>query len=99
MKTINILGMEYALEWDTNAIQDHQKAGYCASSRCAIGLDSSLEKQRLGETLLHEIVEAIDFELQLDLKHEILSALAFAVYSVIKNNPELFIMIDPEKED
>lgn len=55
-----------------------------------IHIEQSSTKQQMEETLLHEIMEAINYHYNLSLEHEKLSLIATVLHQVVKDNPELF---------
>ena len=49
-------------------------------------IDSSLPEDKKQETLLHEIIEALNGYFSLDLDHEVITTLGFGLYQVLKDN-------------
>ena len=82
-KTIKILGHIYKVETIAWAESDHND-GKCCFSTLTIALDDRLPRSRKEEVFLHEVFEAINHHLELELKHPQITALSEALYSVLK---------------
>jgi len=85
LKTIHILGQEFAIKYK----RDKKKRDYigkCFPNANKIYLVKDLSQDKLEETFIHEIIEAINFNLELKLKHRQITALAVAIYTVFKEN-------------
>lgn len=52
-----------------------------------IFLDGSVHKQIQESTLLHEIIEIINFHYQLKLEHRTITLLETSLYQVLEDNP------------
>lgn len=48
-------------------------------------------KEEQESTVLHEIIEAINYKCQLELTHQTICTLESALYHIIKDNPEFFL--------
>lgn len=68
----------------------HGNFGECNHSKLTIEIDSSSPLPRQQQTLIHEIVEAMDFELNIGLKHHQVELLESGLYGLIRDNPGLF---------
>jgi len=51
-----------------------------------IHLNEDVEPQQLEETLLHEIIEFIETQLELKIEHKSICALSECLYQVLKDN-------------
>ena len=67
-----------------NGVDD--KLGSCNAAQNTIWLDTSQSQTQLESTLLHEIIEAIDWQQQLELDHKTISQLENALYQVLRDN-------------
>ncbi len=59
-----------------------------------IFLNDKLDGGPVGETLLHEIVEAIDQKLELGLEHKQITGLSAGIYSLLRNECNEKIVVD-----
>jgi len=84
--SLNILGHDYSVTLRENMARDSDRMGQCSSNRLAIEIDPSLPAQNQESVLIHEILEAIDFLLELDLPHVMISQIGTALYQVLKDN-------------
>jgi len=62
------------------------KLGSCNAARNTIWLDTNQPQTQLENTLLHEIIEAINWQQQLELDHKTISQLENALYQVLHDN-------------
>ena len=82
-KTIKILGHEYKVE-TIDWVEGTRNNGLCCTNKTIISIDNRLPRTRREETFIHELVEAIDHHLELELKHPQITAVSSALYSVLK---------------
>lgn len=86
-RKLKILGHTYDINFDANMFRNEDTGG---GKACANGLYITLAddspESRQAEIFLHEIIEQLNFFLQLNLKHDVLSALSEGLFSVIRNN-------------
>ena len=82
-KTIKILVHDYKVE-TIDWVEGTRNDGLFCSSKMTISIDNRLSRSRREETLMHEIVEAINHHLELEFKHPQITALSSALYSVLK---------------
>jgi predicted DNA-binding protein len=89
---VNILGFEYEIrqhDIDENE-SDSSFLGYCDFSRLRITIDNKSNIQQQNATLLHEIIEAINFHNELKLEHNIIKSLETGLYQVLSENDLVF---------
>lgn len=89
---IRIMGVDHVLVDDRKHNPESNSAGRYLASLCKITIDPTLAAQEQGTTLIHEILEALNYKLQMKDKeytHDRLHALAEAFYSVLRDNPVL----------
>ena len=72
-------------------IQDDVSAGITNQGKSSawsqkIWLNSNQHSEAMEETLLHEIVELIQIENNLDINHQSISTLSVNLYQVLKDN-------------
>ena len=103
---VRILGMDYQVKITRDLKKDIEQflskkekdkgdeyVGYFASECSTIFLWEYLPKQVLESTFLHEIFEAIDYQLSLKLKHDDTTRLGTAMYQILTENS----LFDEEK--
>ncbi len=91
--TVRVMGRDVPILKDDIVVQAANNLGEYRIQRNQIAIDSQVEQQLQGAVLIHEIVEVLNFDLELKLQHEILSSLASALYQVIRDNPQLIKQI------
>ena len=87
-EVVKILGQEYRIEF----LGKKKKRGFigrCFPHANIIQLDESLCPDKMGEVFLHEVLHAIDENLELDIKHRSINRLAIALYQFLKENNHL----------
>jgi hypothetical protein len=86
-KTITILSHKYSIILDPTMTRDAQNGGgKCSSNNLVITIDPTLPISNQREILLHEIIEAINYRIQLHLDHDKLSALSEMLAHVLLDN-------------
>lgn len=95
---IIILGHEYSLEYDPNWSRENDASGSCCCNTMRIVIDSSHPDSRQRSTLIHELLEAIDFELEIKLEHSQITRLETGLFQVLTQNPELINLLALKKE-
>jgi len=63
--------------------------GLCKNTDCSLVIDKDTHIDFQKTTLLHEIIEALSYRLELNLKHSQITALEGGLFQVIKDNPKL----------
>jgi hypothetical protein len=94
MKTetkIRILGFDYRLIADPDLRKESGDAGQQCGSMQFIKIAAEDAGLPYGnETLIHELIEAINSHLQLKLEHPQIQALGAGLFSIIADNPQFF---------
>ena len=81
---IKILGYDYTIKMiDLN---ETEKFGTQDMNTLTIRLNENKAQSQIDSTLLHEIIEAINFHLGLELNHYQINALEAGLYQVLKDN-------------
>ena len=85
---IKILGHIYEVILRDRETEDggERNPGTCDNKFCRIWIDNTWAESQQEETLLHEICEAINFILDLELDHKQLTSIAASFYQVFKDN-------------
>jgi hypothetical protein len=68
--------------------------GHLWHNQTRISLDAEMNEQATAQVLLHEVVHALAAQMgRQNLKEDVVDALAYGVYQVMRDNPELVRMI------
>ena len=83
---LNICGIDYDIEYVHDRAKSHGifAGGSEHSWRTKIWIDTDQSEERIGWTLMHEVMEAINSANELELSHPKLSAIASGMYGVFK---------------
>lgn len=89
IEKIKIGGINYKLKQMDNYARDFGMMGSHCGNSSEIIIDKGLAECRKYKTIIHEILEAINFEYELDLDHNKITTLETSLYAVIKDNKDL----------
>jgi hypothetical protein len=83
---LKIIGHKYTIKKAKHLSESNGTVGTCCPNllRIKIGINYPLPRQK--EALLHEIIEALNYHLELKLEHPVLSALSEGLYQVLRDN-------------
>lgn len=82
-KTVRILGKTYKIE----VIPDFENCGECHDNKQVIKLQSDMPLALEQDTILHEVIHALDYSMKLNMKERQVSALASGLIAVFRDNP------------
>ena len=86
-KILKIGGHIYKIIFKNTARKEQKRhCGYENSEWCEIVLDTDLSTQTQETTLLHEVLEAINYKNELGLNHKQIMSLEHNLYQVLKDN-------------
>ena len=85
---IKVLGHEFSVNMVD--LSETDTFGNMNPNTCAIRLNKNKCQSQIEETLLHEIIEAIDNNLELKFEHPQITALSATLYQVLKDNKLAF---------
>lgn len=86
--TIKIGGIHYKIiPVDYKVSESYGKTIFESAS---IHLDETLMHDMALATLLHEVIEVINEENELKMKHRVIQTLATQLFQVLKDNPDVF---------
>ncbi len=86
IKKIRILGIDYPVTY----VDMCGNVGQCHNLETKIVIDTAQNsEQHQPCVLLHEIIEALDYRLELKLDHNVLTSLESGLYQVFRDNPGL----------
>jgi hypothetical protein len=84
---IKILGYDTAIKYSQPPENGGtEKAGRWMSAQQVIVLGPNVCQQAQESILLHEIIEALDYYLELELDHRVITSLEAGLYSVLTDN-------------
>ena len=89
MQPINILGKRYRVTEKAAGYGGGHGFGHVNHHSLTIELQSDQAEAQKRDTLLHEVIHAIDFAVHLELKERHVHALAAGLLCVLRDNPEL----------
>jgi hypothetical protein len=96
---MKILGYNYTFDM-TRSHHDIGAMGRCNSETLLIQVADSMSVQQQESTAIHEIIEAINFHLQLEMPHPTISALEASLYAALKDNGvDLSPLLNGDAED
>ena len=90
-KKVKIGGYIYDCMLVSNLTRDSDTLGRSCGNTLRIEIDDSIPHENKVSTLLHEILEQINFRYELCLEHKQITILESTLYQVIKDNPEIFL--------
>jgi len=85
MKKINILGYEYNLDFSKTYEQSIGNVGFCSFKDKTISVANDIESDLFNSTLIHEIIEALNYHLELDLKHNQIMGIEVGIHQVLND--------------
>jgi len=83
---LRLLGHDYTVATQRNLIATRGVSGELDKVHQTITVDAALPRSRCDEALLHEIFEAANYHLELQMSHPTLSGLCELIYAVLKDN-------------
>ena len=81
---LSVLGVESAVVLGT--LDDLDAGGTWRASDGRLCLAMDRPETQVAETFLHEIIEALNYSLELELKHTRIQALSSGVFAVMRDN-------------
>ena len=87
---IKICGHEVRVEFEEHITRDRGAMGQSCGSANWIKLDESLPQTVLDSTFLHEIIEQINYNYELELPHNKITTLETALYQILHDNKLIF---------
>jgi hypothetical protein len=86
---MKILGMDWKICEDSTLAVGRNIQGECQYHRQEIVMSGQHCAQSQGETLIHEILEALKPVVATQMEHDELSRWSYALHAVIRDNPLL----------
>jgi len=88
--SVKVGGLIIKVEQKNNLASNRDKFGEFSFMEQKITIDESLPQDKKEETLIHEILEALNGYYALNLEHDKISVLGFGLYQVLKENKLYF---------
>jgi hypothetical protein len=85
MKQLNILGYLYTLDSSKKLSDMGGNVGFCSFDLKELVVANDVESDVRESTLLHEVIEALNYHLELKLKHNQIMALEVGLHQVLKD--------------
>ena len=88
LKKINIMGVDYKIKY-VDKVNDEDGWGQIDNSTTTIRINSSLSKQNIYNTLLHEITHCLLYKLgkpKLSSKEDFVEAFSNAIFDTLSRN-------------
>jgi hypothetical protein len=82
---IKIIGKTYKVESVPEMDDD---CGACYDSKQLIKISEDIPQELSQDTLLHEVMHAIDYQMHINMKERQISAMASGLTAVFKENPD-----------
>jgi len=83
---IKIGGCKYSVNFVDDLARDADAQGRSCGNALWIEVDSNLPKQNQESTIIHEILEQINYRYNIGLEHHQICLLETSIYQVIKDN-------------
>jgi len=89
-ESVNILGKTYAIEWLPHIYEDDgEQSGMSSTRHQVIKISTSHHKEQQKDTLLHEMLHAVDEEIGTKLEEEQVRHIATCLFQVLNSNPNI----------
>jgi hypothetical protein len=83
---LKVGGLELHIEQVSGLAANRDRFGEFSAMEQRVSIDISLPQGKKEETLMHEIIEALNSYYELELEHDKITTLGFALYQVLKDN-------------
>ena len=95
---MKILGHDVEIRFEKSLRQERSDIGQSCGSSLWISVDPTLKASMQESTLIHEIIEQLNYHLEMKLEHPIISQLEASLYQVMKDNPDIFTIKIPQED-
>lgn len=96
---VKIGGHIYNISHVDNLIRDRDHMGESCGDQLSIKIDKSLPKSVQQSVFIHEILEQFNFVYNIGLEHKQIYDLETAIYTLIKDNPEIASNVEADSSD
>lgn len=90
---VRVLGKTYKLE----LVPDFENAGQCFDNKQLIKIATDMPLELEQDSVLHELIHAIDYGMHLEMAERQVSALASGLIALIRDNPSLLHYLSQER--
>ena len=87
---IKVMGHFYKFTEDNHMGRDTNTAGQSCGNALWIKIDGTLPITNKQTTLIHELIEQLDYLMEIGLKHEQICNLESGLFSIVRDNPDIF---------
>lgn len=101
-KTLSLIGKRHRIEWDCvglTADDGDEVDGLFDRSKKLIQIAAEQTHDDERETLLHEILHALEVQMDAEIPEAKLRQLAVGLYAALKDNPKLVTYLLEEEDD
>jgi acetaldehyde dehydrogenase (acetylating) len=84
-QTLDLLGKA----WVITQKKDNKNYGTCQHGKCIINVNPSQPPQQMRDTVLHEVIHALEHEVQLKMSERQVTLLATVLLAAMRQNPKL----------
>jgi hypothetical protein len=96
---LKIGGYDYKVRLEKHWNRDNGASGSQCGNALEIYIDPDFPEQNKESTLLHEIIEAINYHYSLHIEHDKIMVLEATLYQVLKDNFKLSISVEANTEE
>ena len=87
---VKIMGIDYPIrQIHPNISMDTANLGECDNAACEIRLNSQQSPGLIRSTALHEIIEALEFRLEIGLTHQQINLLEAGIFGTFTDSPQV----------
>lgn len=83
---VDVLGKKFSVVWKRPA---RDAVGQCKTDLCKIFVDPDIGADSQRDTLLHEVVHAIDHDMDTGMRERQVKLLATGLFQFLRANPEI----------
>ena len=96
---INILGYTYKLDFDRSIDDMNGNQGECNFNKKSLSIAYDIDEDLMLSTVLHEIIEAVNYHLELDLEHPQIMGIEVGLHQALVGVGVDFSPIYKERRD
>lgn len=82
---LDVMGKRFRVQWK----KLEKDLGMCEASKCLISVDPSCALEQQKDTLLHEVLHAIDHEMDTNMRERQIRLQATGLLHFMRSNPEV----------
>ena len=84
--SLNIMGHKWAVSYDPHLVADNDNVGEARFLHHKIIIQDNLPEEATSELLLHEVIEVINQDFELNLEHQAITILGRCLNQVLRDN-------------